>query len=180
MKAALVLGLVGLQASLVVAGFDDFDFYSKCSASSSAALWSSLDECSTTLRAKVTKTCNANKSFDYCACDWGTSYMSTCLTLVCPTDIASSYIAYDPAQRTTDCPALLTGGAGLAEPTATATPGSGSNGDSSPTTAGTGGAAATSKAGAANMAMPIAGGVFAGAVGGLAVFLVLPPPQPPL
>ncbi|KAK3358231.1 hypothetical protein B0T25DRAFT_567460 [Lasiosphaeria hispida] len=171
MKASLIFGLVGFQASLVAAGFDDFDFYSKCSASSSTALWSSLDACSTTLRAKVTKTCNANKSFDYCACDWGTSYLSTCLTLVCPTDIASSYIAYDPAQRTTDCPAILTGGGGVAEPTATATPGSGTNGGSSPTTTGAGGAAATSKAGAAGMAMPIAGGLFAGVVGGLAVLL---------
>jgi len=38
MKASLILGFVGVQ--LVAAGFDDFKFYSKCSASSSTALWS--------------------------------------------------------------------------------------------------------------------------------------------
>jgi len=45
------------------------------------------------------KTCDAMQSFDYCDRDWGTSFMSTCLRLVCPTEIASSYIAYDPLRR---------------------------------------------------------------------------------
>jgi len=40
MKASLIFGLVGIQASLVAAGYTDFKFYSKCSASSSTELWS--------------------------------------------------------------------------------------------------------------------------------------------
>lgn len=94
------------------------------------------------------------------------------MSLVCPTDVASPYLAADPAKRKTDCPAILTGGSGLGEAVATAAPGSGTTSGSSPTnTAGTGGATATSTAGAAGMAMPIAGGVMAGIVGGLAVLL---------
>lgn len=125
--------------------------------------------------AQVTKTCDARESFAYCACDWGTSYMSyspklhwqltdtschsmTFLTLVCPTDLASSHIAFDPAERRTDCPVILTGGSGLAEPTATVTPGSGTGGGSSLTNTGAGGVAVISTAGASGMAMPIAGG----------------------
>ncbi|KAK5657253.1 hypothetical protein OQA88_3312 [Cercophora sp. LCS_1] len=173
MKSSLIFGLVGLQVSFVAAGYDDFKFYSKCSASSSSELWSSLDKCSTSLRAEATKTCDARSSFTYCACDWGTSFMSTCLSLVCPTDVASSYLAADPAKRRTDCPAILTGGSGYGEATATATPGSGTGEGSSPaqTGTGTGGVAATATAGAAGMAMPFAGGLVAGVFGGLAILL---------
>ena len=99
--------------------------------------------------------------------------MSTCLRLVCPTEIASSYIAYDPAQRTTDCPAILAGVA-----TAAPTPGSGSltDGSSSPTNTGAAGGGAVPSKGAAAVgmgmgALPIAGGVFGVVVGGLAVLL---------
>lgn len=39
MKLSVILGFAALEASLVAAGYTDFKFYSKCSASSSSALW---------------------------------------------------------------------------------------------------------------------------------------------